>query len=242
MRSLKIMVLSLVAATGVANAAITSTITAASDYNRRGISQNAKRPVLQASLDMERESGVYLGAFISSISFDGQKQGTEYYRLERDIYAGFKIKASETISLDFGGKYYTYNSNVLNHGEVYGSLTYKSLLKASAYYSPNFVKGDNPALSKPVYGVAVDGALALPANFSLLGHVGYNAGEYWTDYGNKSAYLDCSIGAGYKMGKVDWALQYIDTNTTTTKGNRVLADEMNNSSRIVLSATTKLPW
>ena len=242
MKSVKILALGLMAVAGVANAAVTSTLTAATDYNLRGISQNAKQPVLQASLDVTGESGLYLGAFLSSVSFDGNKskQQTEYFSLERDVYVGYKIKASDDLSLDFGGKYYTYNSNSLNHGEVYSSVTYKSNLKGSVYYSPNFINGDGASISKPAYGIALDGVKTLPADFSLLAHVGYNTGEYWTDNGG-SAYIDYAVGAGYKMGKLDWALQYVNTNTTLAKG-RKTDDQMNNANRIVLSVTTKLPW
>ena len=237
MKSLKVLALGLMMTTGVVNAAVTSTLTAATDYNLRGISQNAKGPVLQASLEVSGESGLYLGAFLSSVSFDGQKLGTEYFRLERDVYAGYRLKASDAVSLDFGGKFYTYNSNALNHGEVYAALTYKSFVKGSAYYSPNFING-NSAISKPAYGVALDASKDLPANFSLLAHAGYNTGEYWTDSAFKGAYIDYSVGAGYKMGNFNWALQYVDT----AKGTKVAADEMNSSSRMVLSVTTKLPW
>ncbi len=244
MKSVKILALGLMVAAGVANAGVTSTLTAATDYNLRGISQNAKGPVLQASLDVASQSGLYMGAFISSVSFDGNKskQQTEYFSLERDVYVGYKIKASEDLSLDFGGKYYTYNSNSLNHGEIYSSATYKSNLKGSVYYSPNFINGDDTSISKPAYGIALDGLKTLSADFSLLAHIGYNTGEYWTENGSRSAYLDYSVGAGYKMSKLDWALQYVNTNTTLAKGNRVTTDKMNNANRIVLSVTTKLPW
>lgn len=235
MKSLKVLALGLMMATGVVNAAVTSTLTAATDYNLRGISQNAKGPVLQASLDWAGDSGLYLGAFISSVSFDGSKLGTEYFRLERDIYAGYKIKASDSVSIDFGGKFYTYNSNALNHGEVYTSLTYKSLVKASAYYSPNFING-NSAVSKPAYGAALDGTIGLHGNFSLLAHVGANTGDYWSQ--TTKSYYDYSAGVGYKMSNLNWALQYVDT----ARGTKVTADEMNSSSRMVLSVTTKLPW
>ena len=255
MKSVKILALGLMVAAGVANAGVTSTLTAATDYNLRGISQNAKSAVLQASLDYTRDSGLYIGGFLSTVDFEnnGPKQSvggsydsTEYFHLERDIYAGYKIQVDDDLTLDLGGKYYTYNANSLNHGEFYTSLAYKSSVKGSLYYSPNFISGSggNEAkpLSKPAYGVALDGALALPADFSLLAHLGYNTGEYWTENASKSAYIDYALGAGYKMGKVDWALQYVNTNTTLAKGNRVTTDKMNNANRIVLSVTTKLPW
>ena len=243
MKSVKTLAFGLMLAAGVANGAVTSTLTAATDYNLRGISQNSKQPVLQAGLEVAGDGGLYLGGFLSSVDFDGNKskQQTEYFSLERDVYAGYRIKTSDDVSLDFGGKYYTYNSNSLNHGEVYGALTYNADTKLSVYYSPNFINGADLSVSKPAYGIALDGTKALPANFSLLAHLGYNTGEAWTDNANRMAYLDYSVGAGYKMGKLDWAFQYVNTNLKMGQG-RVTTDKMNNANRLVLSVTTKLPW
>jgi uncharacterized protein (TIGR02001 family) len=120
-------------------------------------------------------------------------------------------------------------------------VTYQSNLKISAYYSPNFINGGDLSISKPAYGVALDGVRALPSDFSLLAHVGYNTGEYWTDNTATSAYMDYSVGVGYKLGKTDWAFQYVNTNTKMGQG-RQTNDKMNNANRIVLSVTTKLPW
>ena len=255
MKSVKALALGLMMVAGSANAAVTATLTAASDYSLRGISQNAKSAVLQGSLDYSRDNGFYLGLFLSAVDFEnngsrqpalGYYDSTDYFHLERSLYSGYKIELDDDMSLDLGGKYYTYNANSLNHGELYTALTYKSSLKASVYYSPNFINGSgaNEAkpLSKAAYGIAVDGTKALPADFSVLAHVGYNTGEYWTDNGSKSAYIDYAAGFGYKMGKVDWALQYVNTNTTLTKGNRITTDKMNNANRLVLSVSTKLPW
>jgi len=260
MKHVKILsVLGLMAVAGAAHAGVTSTVTAATDYNLRGISQNAKGPVLQGTLDYARDSGVYVGLFLSQVDFEnngarqpavGYYDSTDYFHLERSVYAGYKTKLADNLALDVGGKYYTYNANSLNHGEVYSSLTYKSAVKASVYYSPNFINGNLPGeakpLSKPAYGAALDGTVALPANFSFLAHVGGNTGEYWRDYG-KGSYVDYSAGFGYKMGKIDWALQYVNTNTTMAKGNRVTQvnspnDKLNNANRIILSAVTTFAW
>ena len=53
-------VLALGAAAATAQAEVSSTITLASDYDFRGITQTARDPALQASLDWSTESGFYL--------------------------------------------------------------------------------------------------------------------------------------------------------------------------------------
>ena len=52
-----------------ANAEVSSTITVASDYDFRGITQTARDPALQASLDWAAESGLYVGAWASNVDF-----------------------------------------------------------------------------------------------------------------------------------------------------------------------------
>ena len=174
MKFIKTVFIGFMLAAGIANAGVSSTLVAASDYNLRGISQNAKGPVLQASLEVAGDSGLYLGAFLSSVSFDGQKQGTEYFRLERDLYAGWKSASDEDLVFDFGTRFYTYNSNSYNHRELLAAVEYKSLLKTAIYFSPDFSSGSSGADKDEAYGLSLDGHLPLPANFSLLGHVGYN--------------------------------------------------------------------
>ena len=236
----------LLAVASAANADVSSTWTFATDYNFRGISQNSKEPVLQGSLDYAHDSGAYAGLWLSTVNFDNNgvsktnPNSQEYFHLERDVYAGLSEKLGSDLTLDLGGKYYTYNTNKLNYGEAYVSLAYKSLVKAKFSYSPNFMSGGNTAVSKPAYAASVDGAVPLPGNFSLLVQAGYNWGDYWDKTSRE--YMDYSAGFGYTLGKVDLSAKYVNTNTTMAKGNRVTVDNLNNAERAVLSMTTKFPW
>ena len=58
-----------VLAAPLARAEVSSTITLATDYDFRGITQTARDPALQASLDWSSESGFYLGAWVSNVDF-----------------------------------------------------------------------------------------------------------------------------------------------------------------------------
>ncbi|HEY7740572.1 MAG TPA: TorF family putative porin, partial [Steroidobacteraceae bacterium] len=59
----------LLCATAAANAEVSYTVTAVSDYDFRGVSLSAKDPALQASIDYAHDSGFYAGAWASNIDY-----------------------------------------------------------------------------------------------------------------------------------------------------------------------------
>jgi uncharacterized protein (TIGR02001 family) len=86
MKTLPLLALMAVAAVGtVARAEVSSTVTLASDYDFRGISQSAKDPALQLSLDWAGDSGFYVGAWASNVDFGPDTVSD----VELDIYAGY---------------------------------------------------------------------------------------------------------------------------------------------------------
>ena len=74
------------AASGAANAQVSSTVTATSDYDYRGITQTGLDPALQVSLDYAfGESGFAIGAWGSNVDFG---PGTDS-DLELDLYLSY---------------------------------------------------------------------------------------------------------------------------------------------------------
>jgi uncharacterized protein (TIGR02001 family) len=250
MKQVKILsALSLLAAAGAANAGVSSTWTLTNDYDFRGISQTAKDPAIQASLDYAHDSGAYAGLWFSNVKFaDSGYKGD----LERDIYAGFSSKIGEDLTYDVGIVDYTYNQHLYDFYEVYASLAYGPI-KGKVYYAPDFggdttVKANGKNENTAAYAATVDATIPLPANFSILGHVGYSSGEYFTKYWDSPGsnvnytYVDYSAGVGYAAGKFNLALKYVDTNATAKKGNLVTSDIFNNENRIVFTVATTFPW
>lgn len=103
-----VLVLSLSGAFSVANAEVSSTITLTTDYDFRGLTQSARDPALQASLDWEGKSGFYAGMFGSNVDFG---DGTD---LELDFYAGYRGDLASDLSFDIGALQYTYHSSPTN--------------------------------------------------------------------------------------------------------------------------------
>jgi uncharacterized protein (TIGR02001 family) len=157
------------AAFEVENPALTITATPAvtNNYLFRGISQTRNRPALQGTLDVQHESGVYVGAFISNVAFQGYNGGTEI-----DVLAGYRREIAG-ITWDLGGIFYTYPGSEthglyeLSYAEVMLKAT-KDLevvkLLATVAYSPN-------AFGRSGTGIYIEGGLDIPLPFEFVGNI-----------------------------------------------------------------------
>ena len=96
---------------GTAHAGVSSTLTIATDYDFRGITQNALDPAFQGSLDWEGESGLYAGLWGSNIDF-GQDGGEGVdpvdLNVEVDFILGYAGSFTEDLGYDLGATYYKY--------------------------------------------------------------------------------------------------------------------------------------
>lgn len=213
---------------GAANAGVSSTITATNDYDFRGVSQTAKDPALQASLDYAHDSGWYIGAWASNIDFGPGFDGD----FELDLYTGFTGKVNDDLSWDVGIIRYMYPSESdIDTFEVYGGMTYK-WFKGKLSYSDDFF-----GTGESAFYIDTSATIPLPANFSLLAHVGHSSGDAWAE-----DLLDYSVGVGYTAGKFNLALKYVDTDASNSKGNLVEDDVFNNEGRVIFTVSTTLPW
>jgi uncharacterized protein (TIGR02001 family) len=234
--------LGLVATAGIANAGVSSTITAASDYDFRGNSQSATDPAIQASLDFATDGGWYAGAWASNVDF-GDAVDVNY---EVDLYTGFTGSTGEGgLTWDAGIVYYAYPDEAdFNYFEIYASLA-KDWFKGKIWYSDAFGGDAAEALAQDLSGtdkvsawyVEGNATIPLPANFSILAHLGYSTGDYWDNaFGDDQ--IDYSIGVGYTAGNFSLGLKYIDTDGDV----EVTTDEFNNEGRVVFTIATTFPW
>ncbi|WP_426956269.1 TorF family putative porin [Muricoccus radiodurans] len=156
------------------------TPTISSDYLFRGISQTRNRPAAQVTVDIEHTSGVYVGAFLSNISFAGTDA-----RQEVDVLAGYRF-AIGGVKFDLGGVGYLYpgydypqGAFDLNYFELAARVSYEfDPLKVlgSAFWSPNFQAESGSSFY-------LEGGLEvkLPLDFTLAGRFGYQ----WIDRNNR---------------------------------------------------------
>lgn len=205
----------LVMASTTAQAEVSSTLTIASDYDFRGITQTALDPAFQASIDWSGESGLYAGLWGSNIDFgeDGA-EGVDPVDLdiELDLVVGYAGSFTEDFGYDVGATYYKYlgdnNSDVdFDYYEVYAGLNYK-ILSGAVWYSPDFSNSGEEA-----WYTELNAEIPLPAEFTLNLHAGYNFGDYWKPENSDGFYdefYDYSVGLARSLGRFDFEVKYID--------------------------------
>ncbi|WP_137181383.1 TorF family putative porin [Roseomonas sp. AR75] len=155
---------------------VTTTPLVATDYLFRGISQTRDRPAIQGTLDVEHESGIYVGAFLSNAMFAGTN-----IRQELDGFLGYRFQALGA-KFDLGAVYFAYpgydeppGGFSPNWWELQAKVSYEIApfkLLGTFAWSPdyNFESGNGFYLEG---GVDV----ALPYAFTLSGRLGYQ----WID-------------------------------------------------------------
>jgi uncharacterized protein (TIGR02001 family) len=210
---------------------LTANVGAVSDYLFRGISQSGGNPAIQGGVDFTHSSGIYLGTWMSSISWVGDTQhGT--YPTEIDLYGGYRGTFADDYSYDVGLITYNY----LGHGrdttntvspwtaEAYGQLGWKFLsVKYSHTISPNFVGWGTTSTGSPAANVSSRNSHYLETNLAYdLGNgwgVSAHLGHQWVkgfDSGDASginaSYTDWNIGGTKDVGFGVVGLKYSDTN------------------------------
>lgn len=225
-------------------AGVSSTWTATSDYDFRGITQSAKDPALQASVDYAHDSGWYVGLWASNVEF-----GPGDPNIEVDGYGGFTKTLESGFSYDLGGVYYSYHTDPnpsLNYYELYAGVGFTAKsgvsIKGKFFYSPDF-GGDFTEGDTEAEYLSADLTVPLPSNFSILGHAGYSFGDYWDggSFPPGNEYFDYSVGVGYTAGKFNLALKFIDgSDLKITDGTP--GDVFTSESKVVFSVATTFPW
>jgi uncharacterized protein (TIGR02001 family) len=215
-----------------ARAQVSSTLTLASDYDFRGISQTARDPALQASLDYSAPSGLYLGAWASNVDYG---PGTDA-DLEIDGLVGFRGNFNDDTTFDLGAVYYYFweDGDDVAFVEPYVGIGYKAV-SARLWYAPDFSNSGESATY-----IEANATLPLPADFGLTLHAGYSDGDYW-DAVNGGGYLDYAIGVSKTVGKFALALKWVD-GSDLESSDGTPGDVFTSESKLWFSVATTLPW
>lgn len=248
----------LAAVSGSAQAELTSTITIASDYDFRGITQTALDPAFQASLDWAGESGVYAGLWGSNIDFgqdgvgvpgDGDYVAPVDLNVEIDLYLGYAAPINDDLGYDVGAVYYKYlgddenGENDFDYWEAYAGLDWQ-MLSGKVWYAWDYGNSGETA-----WYAEGNASIPLPAEFSFELHAGYNFGDYWDkpDFGGDE-YFDYSVGVARSLGRFDLALKYIDgsdlkdADCSRSGVDCQPKDVFSSESKVFVSVSTTFPW
>lgn len=211
-----------------------ASVTLATDYMWRGVSQTNNEPAIQGSLDLNHESGLYAGVWASSYEFNNNAT------MELDAYAGFASDSDLfgvlpfTINYDLGFLRYEYTDTTdTNFTEFYigASLSPVENLNTSVYYYYG-LKLDRANVPGEYTDFAVD--YTLPAKFggiTLLAHAGY-----YNQKRGKDNYWDWKAGASKDIGGFTIEVAYFDTDDSNSYSNGRRLDD----GRIVASISREL--
>lgn len=212
-----------------AQAEVTGTVTAISDYDFRGITQTAQDPALQGSLDFSHDSGFYMGAWASNVDFGDCCDES----FELDLYTGFR--GGDVITYDVGFVYYAYpGADSIHYPEIYAGIGWK-WLSGKVWYSNDFGGADEAA-----WYYEGNGTVELPANFGLTAHIGYSDGDYWDEF-YSGGYMDWSVGVTYALGNFNLGLKWVD-GSDLEEADGTPDDVFSSEARAIFSVSTSFPW
>ena len=198
------------AATGAADAAVTSNVALTSDYVFRGVSQTNREPAIQGGFDVTTEGGAYFGTWGSSISWLSDYGGISS-NVEIDAYGGYRGSFSETVGYDIGAIYYWYPGsfpsgfNSADTAEIYFGVTAGIFgLKYSYAVTDLFGYADSDGSGY------LDGAVNW--SFADTWTLNLHAGKQWIESNEDFEYVDWKVGVTKAWANgFSLAAAYIDT-------------------------------
>jgi uncharacterized protein (TIGR02001 family) len=199
-----------------------ATLTAASNYLFRGITQTDNIPAVQGSFDYSVELfedfSAYAGVWGSNLNF---KDGGDA-QLEVDTYFGVQGAILDKIDWKLGGIYYAYPGTEgfrnYNFWEIAGSLGYDfgfASVTAGLNYSPEYFAKSGASLYP--YG---DVTIPIPVlgDFApyVSGHIGHESIDKNSAFGTPD-YTEWAIGIGGTIQGLNLAIKYQDTNLSKSE-------------------------
>ena len=183
----------------------TGTVTGATDYVFRNISQTRNRPAIQGSAELSHEIGLYVGTFASNVAFPDTNA-----RQEVDVIGGYRRTIGD-FTFDIGATWYTYpgysaqeGQNQLSYAEAILRLKYELdpvTFVGTAAWSPDFFARSGQSLWLEA---GIDWKTPV-LDAVLSGRIGYqwiddNARFGAPDYFAYSIYLTVPIPYGFSVG------------------------------------------
>jgi len=231
MKSIKTLALvtGLLAVSGVSQAQFSSTWTAVSDYDFRGVTQSGKDPALQASADYAFSNGLSIGAWASNIDFGNDED------MELDLYLNYTGEINDSFSWTAGGTLYMYPTGDAqdDYPEIYvgfnaGAFSFKQ------WYSWDFLA--LPDSTDALYS-EVNYTAPIGESFSLAFHAGYSyGGDFW----DGAEQFDYAVQGNYVAGNFTIFGKF--TGTDASGASKIEDDVGNNEPRFLIGVMTTFPW
>ncbi|WP_163930249.1 TorF family putative porin [Paraferrimonas sp. SM1919] len=192
----------LVAAQATAIAAeVSGNVALTSDYRWRGQSLSAGNPAIQAGVDVNFDSGWFVGAWASNLDYGQDTSGD----MELDLYAGYwgEIDDNNSYSATLISYQYPGSSDIDSYEELI--LGFSSYGVDLEYYVTN--NAGNTGMTS--HYVSANYSHELMDNLNLDLHAGHNFGEYWDSGYDYLSYVDTSIGLSTSHFGLDFSAAYL---------------------------------
>lgn len=221
--------LALPAATSGAEGILSLSVAVVSDYVFRGVSQTLEEPALQAGLHYERSSGLFAGAWASTVDSPTYAAPKGTRDVELDLYLGYGLELGGPWSLVASAVRYEYPGADVSYDYDYlewGLALQRGPLALSLSWSEDGLGFYGDSLA-----VELVARRPLARRWELAGGLGrYDLG------GLNDAYLYWSLALSRRFGPLVLDLGYYDADSTADDHWPGLAE-----SRAVLAATYHLP-
>lgn len=202
---------------------VTGTAGLVSDYRFRGFSQTSEDPAVQGSININHESGFYVGTWASSISFNGN--------VEIDLYAGYTRELTPGLTLDVGLLYYLYPDKgnpantdffepYVNLIGTYGPATIKAGVNYAWDQSALIGFQPNSDFGKKVSAIYfhVEPSIAIPNTpLGLNAHFGYAESDAFPGGFGDGKVLDYSVGGTLAWKNLTFGVSYVDTDEASVR-------------------------
>jgi len=216
---------------------VSGSLTLATDYRFRGVSQTDEAIAVQGGVTLSHESGVYAGTWASNLSGWGTFGGSN---TELDLFAGVAVPLG-AVTVDVGLTWYMYPSgaDTTDFAEPYvkvsGDLGPASLLVGIAYAPKQEALGNWSNTPESRIGAKNDNlylwgdlASGIPDTpLTLKAHLGYSDGNpglgpNGTSVAPTGSYFDWLIGADLALGPVTVGVAYVDTSISNADRQYIL--------------------
>lgn len=182
------------------------------DYVFRGISQSDETFAVQGGIDLEHDSGLYLGAWASSVDFNDDSATVQGATAEVDVYGGYASTFKDWFNYDLGVIYYIYpgadeslNYDFVEFAAGVDKDVHDVNVGFSINYSPEYFGNSGDG-----YYFQLSAEKEVLANLTASAHVGRQIIEDSGAFGSPS-YNDWAIGVTYNWAGFDWSATYMDT-------------------------------
>jgi uncharacterized protein (TIGR02001 family) len=150
---------------GAVTAQVLGNVALLSDYRFRGESLTERRPALQAAVNYDHSTGLFLGGLVSNVRIDPDVSG-----LSAQIYGGYAHPVGERASWDVGVVTYVFPRPAVgpkyDYTEAFIGASFDTLSSRLNYTDSYFGGG------KAVY-LELSATRPIADRISLIGHLGY---------------------------------------------------------------------